>query len=732
MIIKRIFGHPQMRDDDAPLLFTFTGSTRYVPLVAAAGLFAGTIVLSLAGPIDWRMDNAVEVYGFLLAYFTALVVGYLWAVRGRPGAASVTRRWRAPQASALVIVGSAVYLLLYPLTVYDSTGSWFPNVIEGLTNPGQAYDDKTAAALQIPQLAVYLGTLVSPLTIAVMPLTLFFWPRLSRGARLMGIVVLALTLALGVSRAVNQDVGEVCGYLVLFLVLVASTKRDGMVGRWKRVLVCSVGAALVCGLFISYYHVVISGRVQADTVTSSEVAGSAQISPTSPSGATEPARGAITAALARDGSGVPRFTNTASEGISYALPSNRAQVGGPAPDPNNLVRDPDIDGIGSWGVKGAWSIATGLGTPATGDSNGKALRYTANNRYAQIAEPLFRVTPDETFTMSYQCRRTGTSPDAGSVAPQVFFYDNSGAFINAGGSPDQSAVSMPLTWTPASATVTAPAGAVTAQIVARATAGINTGFFDFDQISLVRTENAGTSQSMEQTALVSTGVRRGDSVFYSVVPAAAQPTGVMFTSYLTQGYKGLSLAMDSPWRPTYGLGFSTFIRHNLTRVLGLDEASIEARTYEGQVDAKGWTAGQQWSSFFVHPASDLSFYGVIPLMLLIGFGFGAAWRDTCVRKDPFACVVFFYLGIELLYLSANNQLYQGGELAVGFTVALIAWLLFRTGRRPAEPVGRHVWGRPSDGGDGPGSRPAPEADPGDDPPDKPFDVDPPNYSRPRE
>ena len=344
---------------------------------------------------------------------------------------------------------------------------------------------------------MYLGTVVSPLTIAVMPLTLFFWPRLSRVARLMGVVVLALTLALGVSRAVNQDVGEVCGYLVLFLVLVASTKRDGMVGRWKRVVVCSVGAALVCGLFISYYHVVISGRVQADAEAASEVTGPAQTPAAPSSGASEPPQGA--------------------------------------------------------------------------------------------------------------------------------------------------------------------------------------------------------SQAMEQTALVSTGVPRAGSLFYSVVPAAAQPTGVMFTSYLTQGYKGLSLAMDSPWRPTYGLGFSTFIRHNASRVLGLDESRVEARTYEGQISAQGWTAGQQWSTFFVHPASDLSFVGVIPLMVLLGFGFGAAWRDTCVRKDPFACVVFFYLGIEVLYLSANNQLYQGGELAVGFTVALVAWLVFRSGRRhgsspdgPREAVGATV------------------------------------------
>jgi hypothetical protein len=464
LTMSRVLRHPQLRDRDAPLLFTFAGGSRYVPLIAGAGLFAGSIILSLIGPIDWRIGNAAEVYGFLVACLVALVAGYVWAVRKR-SEVPVGGRWRLPPASAIVVLGSVLYLVLYPLTVYDSTGTWFPNVVKGLTDPGQAYADKTAAALEIPQLAVYLGMLVAPLTIAVLPLTLFFWPRLSRLARVLGSLVILLSLALGVSRAVNQDVGELCGYVVLFLVLVASTARQGR-GRWKRVVACSAGAVLVAGMFLAYYHTVISGRVQSDT----------------------------------EASGKSHSHQTKTEKVNRAL---------------------------------------------------------------------------------------------------------------------------------------------------------------------------------KQTALVSVGTDRTGSIFYSVVPTAAQPTGAMFTSYLTQGYKGLSLAMDSDWRPTYGLGFSIFIRHNVSRILGLDENAVEARTYEGQLDAKGWTAGEQWSTFFIHPASDITFYGVVPFMVLIGFAFGAAWRDTCTRADPVACVVFFYLGIQVLYLSANNQLYQGGELAIGFTCALVAWLLLR-------------------------------------------------------
>jgi len=432
------------------------------------GLFAFTILVTAIGPIDWRFDNAAEVYGFLLACLLALTAGYVLSVRSRPRAAPVTHASTIP-ASLLVVVGAVLYLLLYPLAVHDATGQWYPDVYRGLVHSGQAYAAKTSAQEHLTQYAVYLGMIVSPVTIGVIPLTLFFFPRLSRTARVLGLLVLVLSLALGVAQAINQDVGEICGYVVLFLVVVAATARGSRRERWTRVARCGVAAALTGVIFLSYYSVVIHNRVATDVADSQ-----------------------------------------------------------------------------------------------------------------------------------------------GSVAAQ------------------------------------------------------------------------STDDAMNDYALHSLGERRDDSLFYRTVPAPLQGRAVMLSSYLTQGYKGLSLAMDSPWRPTWGLGFSIFVRHNVSRVLRLDENRIEARTYEGEIDARGWTAGAQWSTFFIHPASDITFPGVVVLMGVIGFAFGLSWRDTCVRRDPLACVVFFYFSLLLFYLSANNQLYQQGRLAIGFTVVLVAWLALRR-RGTAQP-----------------------------------------------
>jgi hypothetical protein len=184
---------------------------------------------------------------------------------------------------------------------------------------------------------------------------------------------------------------------------------------------------------------------------------------------------------------------------------------------------------------------------------------------------------------------------------------------------------------------------------------------------------------MSTSALAGVATQRSGNPYFSIVPRAAQGEGLLFTSYLTQGYRGLSLALGDSFTPTYGLGFSEFFRHNLLRAAGQSshEKAIEARTYAGKLTKQGWPDGRVWSTFFIHPASDISFPGAILLTGLIGYGFGLSWRDALTQYDPLACGVMFHFGILVFYFPANNQLFEGGDLAIGFTVLLVAWLLFR-------------------------------------------------------
>nr|WP_300047969.1 hypothetical protein [uncultured Nocardioides sp.] len=186
--------------------------------------------------------------------------------------------------------------------------------------------------------------------------------------------------------------------------------------------------------------------------------------------------------------------------------------------------------------------------------------------------------------------------------------------------------------------------------------------------------------ALTEGAMVGFGTERVDSPVLQVVPSGLRPITINLTSYLTQGYQGLDLAMREDFEPTWGLGFSEFYRHNVLRATGNgdQEEAVLARTYPGQIeDTYEWPYGLRWSTFFVHPASDITFYGVVLLMLLVGFVFGLSWRDTILRKDPLAATVFFHMCILVFYLNANNQLFQAGRLAVGFTVVVIAWVVLR-------------------------------------------------------
>ena len=456
------------RDQERDLTFAFSGAARFVPLIICGGFFLSTLVLLAVGPIDWDLQKPVAVWGFLISAAAALVSGYLWGVRMPVGPGPGPERGPLT-ASLIVIVGAAVYLVLYLPVVQTTTGTWYPDVWRGLTDAGEAYAANKYANEHGNQLALYVRMLVAPVTILVLPLTLYFWPRLSTAARILGTTCVTLSLTLTIAQGINRGVAELCANVILFLTLVAAA---GLAQRsWRRVLRAGMGIVLVAGLFAGYYSITISDRLADDAA--------------------------------------------------------REQ--------------------------------------AEAERDGKDAEET-----------------------------------------------------------------------------------------------------DFGDI-----------------ATIGVAELRKDSPFFVIVPEPAQGVGLVFDSYLTHGYKGLDLAMQVPFQPTWGLGFSEFVRHNLLRTAGQSEAEerVFDRTYAGQID-NVWPVGQLWATFFIHPASDIGFPGTVVLTGLMGLAFGLSWRDTLTRRDPLACGVLFHLCIAVIYLPANNQLYQGGELAVGFTVLVLVWLWRRRSGSP--------------------------------------------------
>jgi hypothetical protein len=148
------------------------------------------------------------------------------------------------------------------------------------------------------------------------------------------------------------------------------------------------------------------------------------------------------------------------------------------------------------------------------------------------------------------------------------------------------------------------------------------------------------------------------------------------TSYVSQGYYGLSLALDQPFVPMFGVGNSMFLYFNAEKVTG--DSRIENLPYPVRVErSHGWGAYLNWSSIYPWLASDVSFPGAILVVFLIGRLFAMSWLDTVRGDNPFAVAMLAQFVIMIFYFPANNQMLQTGEALTGFYGIMILWLMTR-------------------------------------------------------
>ena len=185
--------------------------------------------------------------------------------------------------------------------------------------------------------------------------------------------------------------------------------------------------------------------------------------------------------------------------------------------------------------------------------------------------------------------------------------------------------------------------------------------------------------SIDAYSTFGSAVINDQNIILKLIPDELESSVVYLLSYISHGYKGLSIALDQNFTSSYGLGFSDFFRRNISKLF--DQPNFEdvvySRTYMAKTTKLDWPVGLVWSTFFVYPASDISFYGTIALIFLIGYLFALSWKDALKTHNPFAIVAFNGFCMMIFYFSANNQMFQSGENFVGFSVVLLLWFISR-------------------------------------------------------
>ena len=156
------------------------------------------------------------------------------------------------------------------------------------------------------------------------------------------------------------------------------------------------------------------------------------------------------------------------------------------------------------------------------------------------------------------------------------------------------------------------------------------------------------------------------------VPPILKKFWISFSSYFTQGYYGMAQAMTLPWTPMYGLGSSSFVVNFVSEhVYDIDQFTYQMKTEK----AYGWNSDIQWNCMYTWLANDFSFYGVAIPMLLIGFLFGAMFKDAIATQNPFAKLSVFYFMLMMLFIPCNNQIAQRSDTLFSFALIVFCWLV---------------------------------------------------------
>lgn len=139
------------------------------------------------------------------------------------------------------------------------------------------------------------------------------------------------------------------------------------------------------------------------------------------------------------------------------------------------------------------------------------------------------------------------------------------------------------------------------------------------------------------------------------IPDGLFITFVYLTAYLCEGYYGMSLATTLEWVPNWGMGFSPFIRNNLSDLLGVD---LFKNSYQFRIDQfYEWGALRNFHTAYTFWANDVSYLGVVFVMFALGYVFCKCYHASVLRQSKSAIIMMPILVTMLFYLPANNKIF---------------------------------------------------------------------------
>lgn len=151
-----------------------------------------------------------------------------------------------------------------------------------------------------------------------------------------------------------------------------------------------------------------------------------------------------------------------------------------------------------------------------------------------------------------------------------------------------------------------------------------------------------------------------------------EATIIYLDIYLTEGYYGMSLASTLPWEPTFGFGYSSYLRDNIEEYLGFD---IRSRTFMKRAEIYGWDASANWHTAYTWLANDFHWIGVFIIMFFLGKLIAMVYKDAYANQNPIAIVLFSLLIMFVFFIPANNKVFAQADTFTAFWFCLIVWTI---------------------------------------------------------
>lgn len=156
---------------------------------------------------------------------------------------------------------------------------------------------------------------------------------------------------------------------------------------------------------------------------------------------------------------------------------------------------------------------------------------------------------------------------------------------------------------------------------------------------------------------------------------------VVASSYLSQGYYGLSLALQHDFTSCYGLGHSPLLLYAVGERI---KPGFSHCSYIEKISKDGWDQRFFWASVMTWLANDVGFTGALFVLGACGFLLAKSWREALAEGDDRAVMVFLLLMTAGFYFPANNQVMLTPASYVTVMFWLGYWLIMKYRDRLAQ------------------------------------------------